>query len=228
MELRFAKYNMGMFKKLIRNILDTMFPVNKSELLIRNLQPSDAHCMIKKAPQCPVQDCQAIFAYKDDLAQTIVWNIKYKRCIHSAEIAGFCLHSKLIEISRTCNKEIVILPMPITKKRRKERGYNQCELILHEVQKLDLHEFQNRASFKYDLLIRTRHLGRQTLKSKDERESDAKGLFSIQGDLRSYALDSTLFIVVDDVITTGSTMRDAKSTLTDSGAVHTLGLAIAH
>ncbi len=124
--------------------------------------------------------------------------------------------------------QVVIVPMPITKARRRERGFNQCELILDEIQKLDT---EKRLVYARNLITRVRHTSRQTMKDRAGRLESVKDLFALNetaaSRIRLHA--SNLFIVIiDDVITTGSTMKDAIMTLRHAGFEHTYGLAVAH
>ena len=54
---------------------------------------------------------------------------------------------------RLTDPHVTLIPIPISNKRRKERGYNQCELIINELK-----------NYKKDfsLLIRSKHIEKQT------------------------------------------------------------------
>ena len=160
----------------------------------------------------------------------MVWNIKYKRSRHAVAVGGHALWRSLAE--NVSGSPIIILPMPITQKRRRERGYNQCELLLDEMKQLSS-ENEN-FLFEKDLLIRTHHAARQTLKDRADRVESAKGIFGVNGKaLEKYLVANPEFkkmpiIVIDDVITTGSTTREAIDVLKRAGFEDVRAISIAH
>ena len=110
-----------------------------------------------------------------------------------------------------------LIPIPLSKQRYKERGYNQVEAIAQHASKT--------LSFPLitHLLKRTRHTAAQTSLGKDARLSNMKNAFAAKD------LDpSPLYIVIDDVSTTGATLSAAVQALTEAGATRVLPLAIAH
>ena len=120
--------------------------------------------------------------------------------------------------------------MPITSRRRRERGFNQCELIANEIERLRLDA--DNVVIVHDLLVRTHHKSRQTLKDRSERLDSAQGIFSVNEvaieKLHRLCVSDYLMLVIDDVVTTGSTIRDAIYTLRNAGFEKTFGLSVAH
>jgi len=139
---------------------------------------------------------------------------------------------------------VVLIPMPITKKRRRERGYNQCELLIDEMERLKTANNSNpsaneapsaaRIFFEKDLLVRIHHANRQTLKNRADRIEGAKGIFAVNEEvakrfkISDSGFENVILIVVDDVITTGSTMKAAMDALKSAGFGDVRGLALAH
>lgn len=237
---------------LWRIFIDAVYPLSEIEKRIIDIIPSDAYFQLPKSPPIPGDKLKAIFAYKDELVQNIIWNIKSKHDIHSVNICAHASRSELALISARSKLEIILLiPIPITKKRRRERGYNQCELILNRTSELlqeTGHKAQN-SPIKFmvinNLLIRTVHKKRQALKKRQDRIVDAKGVFalnesailSIQDNYKTMCLNndfskekfySSKIIVFDDVITTGSTINEAMDVLENAGFKNVEGLAMAH
>ncbi len=129
---------------------------------------------------------------------------------------------------------LLIIPMPITNRRRKERGYNQCELLLDEIQNIAERDGRHDMVFEKDLLIRTLHADRQTLKGRADRQESAKGIFGVNEEVARKFLDQheknqkNYVVIIDDVITTGSTMKEAIDTLKNAGFEDVRGLSLAH
>jgi competence protein ComFC len=127
-------------------------------------------------------------------------------------------------------ESVLIVPIPISQKRRNERGFNQCELILDEIIKLDI---KNQILFSKQLLKRKVHKDRQTLKNRAERLADAKQIFEldqIELEKINKASGSTKVrvLVIDDVVTTGSTIKEAVDLLRSAGFGDTTGISLAH
>jgi len=111
----------------------------------------------------------------------------------------------------------LIMPVPLHKKRLRWRGFNQSELLAKGIKKyfnLDL---------RLDELIRTKHKKPQTKLSGRKRKENVKGCFFWKGDW----LDGKNIILVDDVITTGSTLNECAKVLKENGAGEVWGLVVA-
>lgn len=211
---------------------DFLFPLSKEEKILYALSPQQALELFKRAPPSPIPDTISFFAYKDPCVRRMVWCIKYKRSLHCSIIAAYALKIMLTEVKTKFPKIdlMYIIPMPITKRRRKERGYNQCEIICHELNNI-LND--HTIIIREDILIRTIHKSRQTLKDRSHRLESAKGIFSLtltkdttkNGNVLS---QNSLIIVLDDVITTGSTIKEAMDTFRREGFENVVGISVAH
>jgi predicted amidophosphoribosyltransferase len=140
--------------------------------------------------------------------------------------------------------QIIVVPMPITARRRRERGFNQCELLADEIERLATADAaknigddlgtDKRLVVMRNLLVRKIHKSRQTLKDRAERLESAQDIFAanegVAGQIKNSAHlnNGALIIVIDDVITTGGTIRDAIDTLRKAGFERTFGLSVAH
>ena len=110
-----------------------------------------------------------------------------------------------------------IVPVPLHRTRLRERGYNQSE----ELARALAAEFDIR--LKSERLLRSRHTSSQTKKSRQQREDNMKDAFICRGTLRGERL-----LLVDDVVTTGSTIESCIRILRKAGAVRVDVLAVAH
>jgi len=113
-------------------------------------------------------------------------------------------------------KNILVIPIPISKKRRRARGFNQAEIIA-----------QNFATaFTYQIeyhLIKNRHTKAQANLSAQQRSLNLKQAFSWTG----RSLKNKTIILLDDVITTGATIEEAAQVLKVAGAKKIIALAVA-
>jgi ComF family protein len=115
-------------------------------------------------------------------------------------------------------EKYVLVPVPMPRIRKLMRGYNQAELIARELGKaLSL-------PIRTDILERARSGPRQVeAKTRSERMKNQRGLFRIKespGDMR--------ILLVDDVVTTGATLEEARKVLLSKGARNVHAVTIAH
>jgi len=103
-----------------------------------------------------------------------------------------------------------IVPVPIHPARRRERGYNQADAIAEGVQRL------LRIPVLLDAIRRTRYTQSQTRLSAGERRTNTEGAFG-QGS-QAARLQGATILLVDDVFTTGSTLRSVATCALELGA----------
>jgi len=210
--------------------IDAIFPIPPAEQWLFNTPTESIFKILPRAYKSPIPETFSIFSYKDEKVWRLVWSIKYKKSRQASVLAGFALH-RFIKIYAQVAPNIFVIPMPISKQRRRERGFNQCELLTAEIAKL---ETNGTILIIENLLIRKRHTSRQTLKDKSHREKSAEDLFEIDqkildtGFINQINLKDATFIIIDDVVTTGSTMKEAVLAMRKAGFQNTWGLSVAH
>lgn len=111
------------------------------------------------------------------------------------------------------------VPVPLFKKRLRERGFNQAEVIARQVARSWILD-------ESDLLIRIKDTGRQVGRNKEERLKAMEGAFEYS---RCKIQDSIpdKVLLVDDVWTTGATMRECVKVLKQAGVRRVWGLILA-
>lgn len=97
-----------------------------------------------------------------------------------------------------------LIPVPLHPKRQKERGYNQAEEIAKGI------SVETGIPLCSDVLIRTINNTSQTKHSRFERWSNTDGIFSI---VSPEILDNKHILLIDDVVTTGSTLESCVKTI---------------
>jgi len=219
------------FFRYIGNIfVEALFPHSPIERELFSLPYEQVISRFPPAPSynrlaVPLPESHSLFAYKNQYVETLIWNIKYKKSIPALTIAGKVLRTHISQ--HYSKKNILLIPMPSSTRRRRERGFNQCECIIDAI--------GNEFPHEYNLLTRPIHHDRHTLKGRADRLGSAHGIFSIDQKVLEKLLAKNLFshnethiIVIDDVITTGSTMREAIDTLKNAGFKDVSGLSLAH
>lgn len=161
----------------------------------------------------------SLLPYRDPLVRALILEAKYHQHTKAHELLGAVLAEYLLSLQEDAPFEspcFVLVPVPLSKKRYRERGYNQAECIVREAQKLLPDTF----SLDTRLVRRVRDTPPQTKLGRNARLGNMDGAFALTGALTS----NCTYIVIDDVTTTGSTLRAVLQAI--PGKV--LGVSLAH
>ena len=117
-------------------------------------------------------------------------------------------------------KTPILVPIPLSPVRLRERGYNQLDLVLEELSHIAP------GFAPQHILEKIRETESQTkTASRADRIKNLAGCFRVVAGKEIYGKS---FLLLDDVITTGTTLCEAKKTLLEAGARHVECLALAH
>jgi ComF family protein len=149
--------------------------------------------------------------------QSLAHALKYSGFRSIGTMLGQRLGEEMVRRGVTAD---VIIPMPLHTVRRRERGFNQAEVIARAVSlrigiPLDVH-----------LLHRVRNTGSQTKLHRHERMKNVEGAFRVSPD-RQAMLEKKSSLLIDDVITTGATVISAATALREAGAAGIFAAAAA-
>jgi ComF family protein len=121
------------------------------------------------------------------------------------------------EIYRNCE---VIVPVPLHTTRKRERGYNQAELLGKEL------SAELNMPLISDALIRVRATPSQTKIPSEERRTNVQDAFAVNK-RRIGLIRGKTVLLVDDVLTTGSTLNECARTLLEGDVKEVLGIVCA-
>ncbi|WP_299116219.1 ComF family protein [uncultured Winogradskyella sp.] len=134
---------------------------------------------------------------KKGLVQELLHNLKYRGHEQIGKFLGDWLGGELAKIEDYKNIDVVV-PVPLHKNKRRERGYNQVTKFGKAIAKaLD-------TEYNEDVLIKIKHAKTQVFKDRITRFDDANTRFAL-GDVKN--LESQHILLVDDIITTGATIE---------------------
>ncbi len=150
--------------------------------------------------------------YDNVVLQKIIHYFKYKYIKDLSKPLEKILKEKYLQITLPSN--LIIIPTPLHKKRQIERGFNQSELI---AQKLNLPLTTN-------VLYRKKNIKHQADLNKEEREKNIKDCFSVKN---THLVINRNILLIDDVITTGSTLNEQARLLKQNNAHKVWALTIA-
>ena len=164
-----------------------------------------------------------LLPYRAPLVRSLILEAKYHEHATAHALLGSVLAEyllSLLEETAFDNPRFVLVPIPLSKRRHRERGYNQTEGIVREAIKLLPDSF----SLDTRLVRRVRDTTPQTRLGRKARLTNMNGAFSLVS-----ALDSDCtYIVIDDVSTTGATLSACTDAFRTVGADKILLLALAH
>jgi ComF family protein len=112
----------------------------------------------------------------------------------------------------------VIIPVPVTEKRLKERGFNQSFIISEEISRITLRPVLHAA------LLKIRETADQFTLSRDERRKNIKDVFTVKNGIQ---IAGKRILLVDDLFTTGYTVREASRVLLKGKAERVVVFALA-
>ena len=144
----------------------------------------------------------------------MVHDLKYRNLRASAPTLGRLIAAHL-ELDPV--RADVLAPVPLHKRRERGRGYNQSELLAREVGK------QTAVPVDTSMLRRIRDTAPQvSMPTPEERRRNIEDAFECTGDVSGLTV-----LLIDDVVTTGSTMSACARPLMAAGASSVWGLALA-
>lgn len=212
-----------MWQAIIEHLKNFLVP---ESVKIKKLLDLPAAVMRDLLPKSPVylKDIFVLFDYQNQIIRFIVKSIKYKNHIGLRKRVAVYLYEELLDISSDIilfeGALPLILPMPMSKKEKRERGFSQCEELAKEIKKLG---GQN-ISVSFDALKKIRETERQTKLSREERLSNMQNcMIAVPKQIQGRTI-----IILDDVYTTGASFLEARRALLAAGAKQVSGLFIAH
>lgn len=128
--------------------------------------------------------------------------------------------ANLISQALTFEKPLIV-PIPLYKKREKERGYNQSEVIARLMAK------KFKLSYCPDLLIRVKPTKPQAKLKVEERLKNIKNAFYLNPYYKLLATNYKNIVLIDDIWTTGITLKTCGNLLKRKGFKKVWGLTLA-
>lgn len=209
---------------MLQGVFNLIFPplcFGCNEILVHREVYICTHCMhhLEKIPvsensfpelvrrfygKLKIKNASALLLYEDkSISKQLIHNLKYK---NQQEIGSFLAQ---MVYERFHNHELFktideIIAIPLHPKKQKERGYNQLDFFCQKLSEL-FHIPYNTQRLKKNFYSKS-----QTKKSLFGRSEIHEDMFTVRFDSTDYGKH---FLLVDDVVTTGSTIEKAGNEL---------------
>ena len=166
----------------------------------------------------PLQEAGAsLFFTKDSIVQSLVFALKYKHQKKAGRLLGNIIGQGLLNSQRFKNIDCMI-PIPLSKKKQRARGYNQALIICEGIQEKLPH------ILILPLLLKHKNVVSQTSKNRIQRTQVSPQSYSI---INAAQIAEKNVLVVDDVITTGATIESVCKYLLSEARPHSLSVVAA-
>ncbi len=138
-----------------------------------------------------------------DVFQKLIHHLKYNRSLSLARYFAGGLSDTILDIDYD-----IVTAVPLHPIRFRERGYNQSSAIARHFASVTGRKFRD------NLIIRTKYTQSQTKLNKQDRIKNVGDAFRVTADLSGGRI-----LIIDDVITTGSTLNSCASDIKRAGAL---------
>ena len=143
-----------------------------------------------------------IFKYEGQIRKLILdYKFNEKSYLYLTFVNFLLKNKKIFENIKNYD---TIIPVPISKKRKKTRGYNQSLLIARKIAELTDLELMN------NCLVKTKNIIEQSKLNKEDRIQNIQGVYELKS---KQLIENKNILLIDDIYTTGSTVNECSKIL---------------
>jgi len=173
-------------------------------------------CRICSIPDWGCDDIRTIGPFEAPLSDAIHM-LKYSDARSVSRKLGLLMAGRIGPGSIYSQAELV-LAVPLHGARKRERGYNQAQLLAEQLGK------ELGVPAPKGVVLRARHTKSQTTMNKEQRRKNVEGIFAVR---KPEEIKGKAIILVDDVLTTGATIGSCGHALLAAGAAKVLAMTAA-
>lgn len=174
----------------------------------KQLAHDDDHCLDCKTTTHHYTQGIALYPY-EGAVQEAIYRFKYGGRRKYAQFFAKMMYHKLKETA-FFHKVDLIIPVPVSKERLQQRGYNQAEELAKYLSNM------SKIPYNRNILIRQKHTKPQSGFSPAQRYENIQDAFLTTGSLPP---EYQVILVIDDIYTTGSTINECSKILKNAGAI---------
>jgi competence protein ComFC len=189
-------------KRVYLRILEILFPRSQDQILLE--RTTDAH-FLQKYLHAKTDDVVHLSSFKDQQIRAALHLNKFHQDTRARKLLALLLVKYITQLPQN---EYILIPIPLSSKRERARGYNQVTIVAQTA----LNECTVPVVLVTTLLKRTRDTKPQTSLSKEKRHTNLLEAFTVS-EKDGLQLTDKHLILLDDVTTTGATFHEAKTAL---------------
>lgn len=142
--------------------------------------------------------------------------LKFKN--HNGKYLSTSFSQMMLDKYKTLNLDIdIVIPIPIHTNRRKERGFNQCELLVEKIA-----EYSGKVDI--NVIYRKKDTPHQVGLNRENRITNIENAFEL---CKGASVKGKDILLVDDIFTTGTTLDECAKYLKNKGAKKVYCLCLA-
>ncbi len=209
---------------LIRTFLDLLLPPKDDVRAARAITDESLRNLIHPTLAKEVWII-SLFPYRNERIRSLIRSIKFYGETDSLPKIGAVVGEFLLET--ISDKKIfsgwntpLLIPIPASGKRLQERGYNQAERIASGI----LPFIEGAVTYEPNALQRVERASQVRIERKN-RERNIAGAFFVNA---PEFVRGKQIILLDDVVESGATLKDARRALLSAGASEVIGIALTH
>lgn len=146
------------------------------------------------------------FKYENLIRQQIL-DLKFNEKPYVGKTITYLLKENKKDLKNLEKYDIIVI-VPVSIKRKKERGYNQSRILAKEISRIIERPFIE------NVLYKIKNTVPQSTLNKEQREQNAKGVYKVNNIQKTY---NKKILIFDDVYTTGSTLNECAKVLIEQG-----------
>jgi ComF family protein len=248
-------YLVAPLQALLRNVFSVLFPSDcrlcRTPLNNISRIPVCAECLAAieptRAPQCVICGdrlpsaqllvgdgrCHGCRDFEPEFARAMSFGeyegglrglihlLKYESVLPVASVLGDMMAGTIGELLPGCgDSPPLVIPVPLHKSKRSDRGFNQAELIARAAVK----QLPKRLELATGVLVRQRATISQVGLTREQRIENMRDAFRVRDRQR---VRGATVILVDDVMTTGTTLSECARVLKEAGAKRAFAATVA-
>ena len=186
---------------------------DRQETPVEEANPDEARCLLCRRIDPPYERAVAYGSYEGGL-RDLIHLLKFQQVSPAAKVLGRALAGTIASLEKTMPVgTIAVVPVPLHKKKQAQRGFNQAERIA----RCALRQLSRPKRFELctGVLLRSRDTSSQIGLTSHQRRENLRGAFVVSDPTRISGRD---ILLVDDVVTTGTTAAECARVLIRAGA----------